>query len=328
MLVEEDDLTTDVESRALASTPAPRFPRRRRNRSVPSCATVADEGGATVRRLYSEDRLEAGATGVSLVKERRQEALLHDTGERGSDASTCHYEVTCELIDTATGARYLLNESASLPDWQLGQPPENNPRDNKGCRTASRSSFAWRKSCAGVGEEKRAGFDPPNTKTSVRLFRLDVPGVVRTWSAEDPQLYTLIIRLSCTETGDQSGHTRNGPGSRVGESARPHFGRRSYSQFESTRVGFRKVVVRSGQLLVNGKAVMLAGVNRHEHDPDTGKTLSEESMWRDIITMKRCGCSPGNRGVNRGRWALQNVHVGAWDSFISLVLVKSTATSD
>ncbi len=42
------------------------------------------------------------------------------------------------------------------------------------------------------------------------------------------------------------------------------------------RVGFRKVEIRGGQLLVNGQAIYLKGVNRHEHDPVTGHTVSRE----------------------------------------------------
>ena len=55
----------------------------------------------------------------------------------------------------------------------------------------------------------------------------------------------------------------------------------------SHQIGFRKVEIRDGQLLVNGQAVYMKGVNRHEHDPVTGHTLSTESMVRDIRLMKQ-----------------------------------------
>lgn len=51
-------------------------------------------------------------------------------------------------------------------------------------------------------------------------------------------------------------------------------------------VGFRKVEIKGGQLLVNGKAVYIKGVNRHEVDPVTGQTISRARMEQDIRTMK------------------------------------------
>ncbi|MWB93300.1 DUF4981 domain-containing protein [Flavobacterium sp. GA093] len=51
-------------------------------------------------------------------------------------------------------------------------------------------------------------------------------------------------------------------------------------------VGFRKVEITGGQLLVNGKAIYIKGVNRHETDPVTGQTVSRERMEEDIKLMK------------------------------------------
>jgi beta-galactosidase len=83
----------------------------------------------------------------------------------------------------------------------------------------------------------------------------------RLWSAETPELFTLAVTL------------------------KDHRGR----ILESTamRVGIRKVEVKGAQLLVNGKAVLLKGVNRHEHDPFTGRIVSEASMVQDILLMKQ-----------------------------------------
>lgn len=80
------------------------------------------------------------------------------------------------------------------------------------------------------------------------------------WSAETPYLYTLLLTLR-----DQQGQIL---------------------QIIPARVGFRRVEMKGGQLLVNGKPVLLKGVNRHEHDPDTGHTVSTELMIRDILLMK------------------------------------------
>ncbi len=55
----------------------------------------------------------------------------------------------------------------------------------------------------------------------------------------------------------------------------------------SCEVGFRSVEVRGRQLLVNGQPVMIAGVNRHEHDDRRGRALTRASMEQDVLLMKR-----------------------------------------
>ncbi len=82
----------------------------------------------------------------------------------------------------------------------------------------------------------------------------------RQWTAETPELYTLLIEL------------RQGNGQAM--------------EVLSQRLGFRSVEIRNGQLMVNGKPITVKGVNRHEHDPVTGHVISEESMIEDIRLMK------------------------------------------
>jgi beta-galactosidase len=81
----------------------------------------------------------------------------------------------------------------------------------------------------------------------------------RQWNHETPNLYTLVLSLVKDEKELQT---------------------------VSHRVGFRQVDIRDGQILINGQPVLLNGVNRHEHHPVTGKTVSKESMIEDIILMK------------------------------------------
>jgi beta-galactosidase len=90
-------------------------------------------------------------------------------------------------------------------------------------------------------------------KLSCRLEKVDA------WSAESPNLYTLLISL---HDGKAIEHV-------------------------SVRVGFRRIEVRDRQLLINGQPVIMRGVNRHEHDDTTGKVLSTETMIRDIELMKQ-----------------------------------------
>ncbi|MDH4238861.1 MAG: DUF4981 domain-containing protein [Phycisphaerae bacterium] len=84
------------------------------------------------------------------------------------------------------------------------------------------------------------------------------------WSAEQPNLYRLVLTL-------KRGRRRD---ARVVE-------------VTGCDIGFRKVEILNGQLLVNGKAILIKGVNRHEHDPVTGHYVTEELMVRDIMLMKQ-----------------------------------------
>ena len=52
------------------------------------------------------------------------------------------------------------------------------------------------------------------------------------------------------------------------------------------RIGFRTVAVEDGELRVNGRRVLLRGVNRHEWDPDRGRAVTEDVMRRDVELMK------------------------------------------
>lgn len=87
--------------------------------------------------------------------------------------------------------------------------------------------------------------------SETRLDGLDV----EPWSAECPRLYTALL-----ESG---------------------------SDLRSFRLGFRRVEWGHGVFRINGKAVKLHGVNRHEHHPDTGRTITRDQMIADIRVMKQ-----------------------------------------
>lgn len=81
------------------------------------------------------------------------------------------------------------------------------------------------------------------------------------WSAEIPNLYKSIITLQLP-----NGET--------------------YST-SATNVGFRKIEIKNAQLLVNGKKIMVHGVNRHEHDEVLGHVPTKDLMIKDIKLMKQ-----------------------------------------
>lgn len=81
------------------------------------------------------------------------------------------------------------------------------------------------------------------------------------WSAETPELYRLTIALR-----DAQGNTLD---------------------VEACDVGFRRVEISNGLLKLNGKPLLIRGVNRHEHHPENGQVMDEATMRRDIELMKQ-----------------------------------------
>ena len=77
------------------------------------------------------------------------------------------------------------------------------------------------------------------------------------WTAETPYLYTLFASLENSK------------------------------EIIPIKVGFRKIELKNGQVLVNGQPVLFKGVNRHEMDPDNGYIVSPERMLQDIQIMKQ-----------------------------------------
>ncbi|WP_183030156.1 glycoside hydrolase family 2 TIM barrel-domain containing protein [Altericroceibacterium spongiae] len=98
--------------------------------------------------------------------------------------------------------------------------------------------------------------------TSERNVRLagELPAIAP-WTAETPNLYRLLVELE-----DKQG--------RLIQSTPSH-------------IGFRTIAMENGQVTVNGRPIMIRGVNRHEHDPETFHVMSRESMERDIRLMKQ-----------------------------------------
>lgn len=105
------------------------------------------------------------------------------------------------------------------------------------------------------------------TKTGINLkettqivFKKEITAPAR-WTAETPELYQLSLTLK-----DKSGKETEVTGSRV---------------------GFREVEIIKGQLCINGKPIYIKGVNRHEHDENTGHVISEAGMIRDIELLRQ-----------------------------------------
>lgn len=99
------------------------------------------------------------------------------------------------------------------------------------------------------------------TKDSNRLnFETEIIEEVSPWSAEDPNLYNLVLDLKDTE----------------GKSL----------HITGTKVGFRTSEIKNGRFHINGMPILVKGVNRHEHS-QKGRTVSKELMLQDIKLMKQ-----------------------------------------
>jgi beta-galactosidase len=99
----------------------------------------------------------------------------------------------------------------------------------------------------------------PESAASAELT-IPVPNP-RKWTAETPNLYRLLLTVK-----DAAGNTL---------------------EVIPQNVGFRKIEIKNGRFLVNGQAILVKGVNRHEHSEDTAKYVPIESMIKDIRLMKQ-----------------------------------------
>ncbi|MDK1703788.1 beta-galactosidase [Serratia rubidaea] len=81
------------------------------------------------------------------------------------------------------------------------------------------------------------------------------------WSAETPHLYRALVLLQRADG--------------------------TLIEAEACDVGFRQVSIENGLLLLNGKPLLIRGTNRHEHHPQRGQVMDEETMLQDILLMKQ-----------------------------------------
>ena len=94
-----------------------------------------------------------------------------------------------------------------------------------------------------------------NLNSKLSTFNFKLSSMPRLWSAEKPYLYTLVLRK-----GDD---------------------------IRMKRIGFKEVKVVGNTILFNGRKIKFKGVNRHESNPENGRTVSLDDMLRDITLMKQ-----------------------------------------
>jgi len=84
---------------------------------------------------------------------------------------------------------------------------------------------------------------------------------IKAWSAEEPNLYTLDIEL------------RNPDGAVI--------------EVSQQRIGFRSIVIKGQDFLVNGQPIIFYGINRHDFNRFTGRALTRDDMRQDLLELKR-----------------------------------------
>ncbi|WP_020574870.1 glycoside hydrolase family 2 TIM barrel-domain containing protein [Actinopolymorpha alba] len=160
------------------------------------------------------------------------------------------------LADVAVTAGYDHETGAGSLDVQVG--------------VGELPAFGWRVVVTLDGPDGQGVLDEPLT-AEPRPRAGDLPGLavatvnatlpsVQPWSAEIPTLYTVIVSLVDPD-GQEIEATR-------------------------THTGFRTIEIRDRQLLVNGKAVYIRGVNRHEHHDEFGSAVPRETVVNDVRVLK------------------------------------------
>jgi len=96
----------------------------------------------------------------------------------------------------------------------------------------------------------------PGSESTISVATNRVVSDIQPWSAESPKLYRVLVSVL--------------------------LGDGTVRETRTVVVGFRKVELRNAALLVNGVAITLRGVNRHEHHPELGRNVPLETCMRDI----------------------------------------------
>jgi beta-galactosidase len=141
--------------------------------------------------------------------------------------------------------------------WRVGAKVQNHEKTSRSITVEAQLNDASGRQVASVQDSVDV---PPGSEVALDLSR-DLPNPMK-WSAESPYLYTMLLMLKERATG-------------------------KLIEVIPCNVGFRKSEIKGGQLLLNGRAILIKGVNRHEHDPDTGHYVTVESMTRDLELMKK-----------------------------------------
>jgi beta-galactosidase len=142
-------------------------------------------------------------------------------------------------------------------------------RTTVGAEGAGPDGWTIRVDIGGQRTDVDVAFERPNSDLAFNLLtfsgrgavaRFTMPSVAP-WSAETPNLHHVEVRLF-----DQDGVERDAV---------------------ELEVGFRRVEIVGSEFRVNGRAVLIKGVNRHDHDPRRGKAVTREGLEAELVLMKQ-----------------------------------------
>ena len=199
---------------------------------------------------YIEDQDQWWMAGIyrSVYLYSTREVFIEDLFVKGD----YDYEKNIGLLDIQTHLGFDLSSYLSHgARWIMNPGPENNFFIH-----AILSDSQGKKVFENTSEVSHS-FRESNYLTKIRAGLPDI----KQWNAETPNLYNLHVELLDND--------------------------KKVIEVRSKRVGFRRFEVKGCDFLINGKRVLIRGVNRHEHSPLNGKTVSKDDMLRDIMLMKQ-----------------------------------------
>lgn len=196
---------------------------------------------------------------------------------RWSDASYMEDQDFWRLSGIERDVYVYATEKVRLRDYTVVADLENDFKDGVfnltlDVENTSNSKIAKTASIKILDGEKVLFSDEKNVNLSIGnneiSFDKKLPNI-KSWNAEKPNLYTLLMTVN-------------------GEST-------------AVKIGFRNIQIKNSQFLVNGKAILIKGVNLHDHDDTKGHVISEELTIKDMEIMKqnnvnaiRCSHYPKN----------------------------------
>jgi beta-galactosidase len=194
---------------------------------------------------------------------------VHATAILGEDLSTGQLDLQVEVAFDGLEPERGWSVVAEIADQTLhGDVPVMNPRERIHVTAQDRDLIERHAARLPIAADQMEHFEwlqahrAPPVEGRVTFPTLRLPQVAA-WSAEQPQLYPLRVTL-------------RSPLDEEVESV-------------ELQVGFRTVSIQGLQLLINGQAVLLRGVNHHDFDQHTGRTVTRDALRQDVTLMKRCG---------------------------------------
>lgn len=85
------------------------------------------------------------------------------------------------------------------------------------------------------------------------------------WTAETPNTYIITLQVQDIE--------------------------RNTLEVIRQQIGFRHIEIENGILKLNGRRIFMRGINRHEYNPKTGRAITKEQIYEEILLIKEAGCN-------------------------------------